>query len=124
PDVRWYVRGLEQVLIDVLGDVGILARRRDGLTGVWVASRKIASIGVGIRRWVTCHGFALNVSADLSGFAAITPCGLDGVTMTSVTREGGPADVDRIADVVLARFVARFGVQACRPLAIADVVEE
>jgi lipoyl(octanoyl) transferase len=124
PDVRWYVRTLEQILIDALSDVGIAAARRYGLTGVWVASRKIASIGVGIRRWVTCHGFALNVSADLSGFAAITPCGLDGVTMTSVTREGGPADVDRIADVVLARFVARFGVQACRPLAIADVVEE
>jgi lipoyl(octanoyl) transferase len=109
PDVHWYVRGLEQTLIDALGDLGIEAARRDGLTGVWVESRKIASIGVGIRRWVTWHGFALNVGDDLRGFAAITPCGIDGVTMTSVAREGGPPDVDHVADVVLARFVRHFG---------------
>jgi lipoyl(octanoyl) transferase len=109
PDVRWYVRGLEQVLIDALGDVGIVAGRRDGLTGVWVGARKIASIGVGIRRWVTWHGFALNVAPDLSGFGAITPCGLDGIVMTSVAHEGGPANVDQVASRVLARFVEHFG---------------
>src|SRR5262249_47342173 len=124
PDVRWYVRGLEEVLIDALRDVGIAAARREGLTGVWVDARKIGSIGVAIRRWVTWHGFALNVSADLSGFAAITPCGLDGVTMTSVACEGGPADVDRMADVVLAHFAAHFGLKACRPLALAGLVQE
>jgi lipoyl(octanoyl) transferase len=123
PDVRWYVRGLEQVLIDALSDVGIAAARRAGLTGVWVESRKIASIGVGIRRWVTWHGFALNVSGDLGGFAAITPCGIEGVTMTSVARERGPADVDRIAGVVLARFVQHFGYPGHRALAVAGIAE-
>lgn len=121
PDVRWYVRGLEQVLIDALAALGIRATRRDGLTGVWVASRKIASIGVGIRRWVTSHGFALNVARDLSGFAAITPCGIDGVRMTSVAHEGGIDDVECVTDVVLDRFAAHFGYAAWRPLAPADV---
>jgi lipoate-protein ligase B len=109
-DVRWYVRELEQVLIDALKALGIVAGRVDGLPGVWVAQRrKIASIGVAIRRWVTWHGFALNVAADLGGFGAITPCGIAGVQMTSVAREGGLADLDRVTDVVLAAFVARFG---------------
>jgi lipoate-protein ligase B len=116
PDVRWYVRGLEQVLIDALADLGIAATRRDGLTGVWVHARKIGSIGVGIRRWVTWHGFALNVGGDLDGFAAITPCGLEGVTMTSVAHEGGAVDVAAAADVVLAHFVRRFGYPSWRPL--------
>ncbi len=109
PDVRWYVRGLEEVLIDSLADMGVAATRRPGLTGVWVGRRKIASIGVGIRRWVTSHGFALNVAHDVSGFAAITPCGLDGVVMTSVAGEGGPSAVEDVADVVVRRFMRHFG---------------
>jgi lipoate-protein ligase B len=120
PDVRWYVRSLEQVLIDALADLGIAAGRRDGLTGVWVETRKIGSIGVGIRRWVTWHGFALNVGPDLRGFEAITPCGIAGVRMTSVAREGGPADPEAVADSVLRRFVAQFGHRAVLPLAGAE----
>jgi lipoate-protein ligase B len=116
PDVRWYVRGLEQVLIDALAELGIPAERRAGLTGVWVERRKIASIGVGIRRWVTWHGFALNVGPDLTGFQSITPCGLEGVEMTSVAREGGPADVAEVAEVVLACFLRHFGYDTWRPL--------
>ncbi len=109
-DVHWYVRELEQVLIDALDAFGIVAGRVTGLTGVWVdGRRKIASIGIGIRRWVTWHGFALNVGRDLTPFAAITPCGLSGVVMTSVACEGGPDDVERVGDVVLAAFTARFG---------------
>jgi len=120
-DVRWYVREIEQVLIDALQTFGIAAGRVDGLPGVWVAGRrKIASIGIAIRRWVTWHGFALNVSADLGGFGAITPCGIDGVQMTSVAREGGAADVDRVAGVVLAAFMARFGYDVVLDLAAAD----
>jgi lipoyl(octanoyl) transferase len=109
PDVRWYVRGLEEVLIDALADLGIAAVRRPGLTGVWVGPRKIGSIGVAIRRWVTWHGFALNVAPDVSGFAAITPCGIDGVVMTSVAREGGPSDLETVAEVVVHSFVQHFG---------------
>ena len=125
PDVRWYVRSLEAVLIDALGDLGVQAERRDGLTGVWVGARKIASIGVAIRRWVTWHGFALNVAPDVSGFAAITPCGIDGVVMTSVAREGGPSDLETVAEVVVRRFVRHFGYPTVSALeSPADVVQQ
>jgi lipoyl(octanoyl) transferase len=116
-DVRWYVQELEQVIIDALVTFGIEGGRRAGLPGVWIdGRRKIASIGVAIRRWVTWHGFALNVSPDLGGFASITPCGIVGVEMTSVAREGGLDDVARVGDVVLGAFVARFGYEVVRPL--------
>ena len=124
PDVRWYVRMLEQVLIDALSDLGIDAARRDGLTGVWVGRRKIASIGIAIRRWVAWHGFALNVAADLSGFTSITPCGIAGVEMTSVAREGGPAEVPAVAKVVVARFLSAFGYDGWMPLAADDIAPE
>lgn len=75
-DVHEYVRAIEQALIDTLADFGIAARRVQGLTGVWVEGRKIAAIGIHISRWVTSHGFALNVNPDLSYFQFIVPCGL------------------------------------------------
>lgn len=115
-DVRWYVRTLEEVLISSLADLGIQAGRNPGLTGVWVGGRKIGSIGVAIRRWVTWHGFALNVDTDLSGFGRITPCGIAGVQMTSVALEGGPARVDDVLPVVLARFVSGFGFAGWRAI--------
>lgn len=109
-DVRWYVRSLEAILIASLARAGIAADRRDGYPGVWVDGvRKIASIGVGIRRWVTWHGFALNVGADLDGFRAITPCGIAGVTMTSVAREGGSPSLATMQAIVLEELTARFG---------------
>jgi lipoate-protein ligase B len=83
-DVTKYLRGLEAAMIDALAKFGIDAGRREGMTGVWVGARKIASIGVGIRRWTTWHGFALNVSTDLSYFDSIVPCGIEGCRMTSV----------------------------------------
>jgi len=83
-DVGRYLRGLEAAIIDALANFGIHAARRDAMTGVWVGSRKIASIGVGIRRWTTWHGFALNVSTDLSFFDSIVPCGIQGCRMTSI----------------------------------------
>lgn len=88
-DLHTYIRALESALIAACGDVGISAQRRDSLTGVWVADRKIASIGVGVKRWVSMHGFAINVAADVSGYDAITPCGISNVEMTSVERESG-----------------------------------
>jgi len=117
PDVRWYLRSLEGVLIAALADLGIAAERREGFTGVWVGARKIASIGVALRRWVSWHGFALNVGADLGGFDAITPCGIAGVQMTSVACEGGPPSLDVAREAVLARFLATFGYAGARPLA-------
>src|ERR1700719_848370 len=84
-DVTKYLRRLEAAMIDALAKFGIDAGRRDGMTGVWVGAHKIASIGVGIRRWATWHGFALNVSTDLSYFDSIVPCGIEGCRMTSVS---------------------------------------
>jgi lipoyl(octanoyl) transferase len=89
PDLHFFLRWIEEGLIVLLHDYGLTARRREGLTGVWIEDRKIASIGVGVRRWITMHGFGLNVGSDLSGYEAITPCGIAGVTMTSLSRELG-----------------------------------
>jgi len=87
-DLHAYLRVLEESLVNTLADFSIVARRREGLTGVWVEDRKIASIGVGIRRWITMHGFALNISPDsLPPFLSITPCGIDGVTTTCLHHE-------------------------------------
>ena len=89
PDVRWYVGRLEQVLLDALACWGIAGRREAGAPGVWVGTRKIASIGIAIRRWVSWHGFALNVTTDLGHFGAINPCGFDSSVMTSMEKELG-----------------------------------
>jgi len=88
-DLHSYLRKLEDLLIDLLEEFGIEGRKVEGKTGVWVQDRKIASIGVGVRKWVTMHGFALNVASDLSGFLSIIPCGLSGVRMTSISIETG-----------------------------------
>src|SRR2546423_6546930 len=75
--------------METLAEVGITATTRPGLTGVWIEDRKIASIGVGVRHWITMHGFALNVCGDLAPFANIVPCGISNVTMTSIEKETG-----------------------------------
>lgn len=108
-DLHRYLRELEEVLIEALSEYGVAATRREGLTGVWVGPRKIASIGVGVRRWISMHGFALNVCGDLTPFNHITPCGIAGVEMTNLERESGkPADVRSVADRVTAVFERRF----------------
>jgi len=89
-DVAKYLRALEAAMIAALARCRIEAGRRAGLTGVWAGARKLASIGVGIRRWVTYHGLALNVSNDLSYFDSIVPCGIEGCEMTSIARLGRP----------------------------------
>jgi lipoyl(octanoyl) transferase len=89
PDLHVFLRWIEEGLIALLASYGLPAQRRESLTGVWIEERKIASIGVGVRRWITMHGFGLNVGPDLSGFQAITPCGIQGVSMTSLSRELG-----------------------------------
>jgi lipoyl(octanoyl) transferase len=86
-DLHWYLRQLEEVLIRALADFGIAAERRPKLTGVWTNGRKIASIGVHAKSWVTWHGFALNVTTDLSYFDLMVPCGIANVEMTSVAKE-------------------------------------
>jgi len=86
-DLHKYLRWLEQLLIDLLAQYDVAAQRRETLTGVWVENRKIASIGVGVRHWITMHGFALNVCGDLSPFDHIVPCGINNVAMTSMEKE-------------------------------------
>ncbi len=99
-DLHKYLRWLEQLLIEVLAEHGIAAMQRESLTGVWVEDRKIASIGVGVRHWITMHGFALNVCGDLSPFSHIVPCGIDNVAMTSMEKETGAAF--SVSDVAMA----------------------
>ena len=89
PDVHRFVRAVESALIEALGVFGVPARRIEGLTGVWSEEKKIASIGVGVRRWVTYHGFALNVCTDLSYFKRIHLCGLVGREATSISEALG-----------------------------------
>jgi len=92
-DLHWYLRRLEAALIGGLERLGVAGERVEGLTGVWTGGegggRKIASIGIHVKQWVTFHGFALNVTTDLRRFDAIVPCGIEGVKMTSVARELG-----------------------------------
>lgn len=87
-DLHAHLRCIEDALISACADLGVAAGRRDGLTGVWVENRKLASIGVGVRKWISMHGFAINITREsLPPFLAITPCGLDGVSMTCLAAE-------------------------------------
>jgi lipoate-protein ligase B len=109
-DLHAYLRNLEEGLIGVLGAVGLAGARRPGFTGVWIGERKVASIGVAVRRWVTLHGFALNVATDLARFAAIRPCSLDAEVMTSLSVAAGrPIDVAAVKPLVLAHLGAALG---------------
>ncbi len=104
-DLHRYLRWIEEMLVELLASYHVRAGTRTGFTGVWVDERKIASIGVGVRHWITMHGFALNVGGDLSPFDAITPCGIAGVTMTSIERETGAfCHVEEVATRAAALF--------------------
>lgn len=118
PDLHWYLRAIEEALIEALGRFGIQAERNPGYTGVWTGGRKIASIGIHVKQWVTFHGFALNVSTALDLFDLIVPCGIQGVTMTSIAREAGAVpDLDRR---VRAEVAAAFGRVFDREVVTAD----
>src|SRR5512146_879110 len=109
-DLHWYLRRVEEALIHALEEFGIVAERNPGFTGVWTLGRKIASIGVHARDWVTWHGFALNVSTHLSYFDLMVPCGIDAVTMTSIARETGrPAPMSGVEGAVADAFGRVFG---------------
>ena len=112
-DLHWFLRQLEAALIHALESMGVPGERSEGRTGVWTRSRKIASIGIHVKEWVTWHGFALNVTTDLSYFDLIVPCGIHDVVMTSVQRELGertPRDVwARALDAVVLGFAEVFG---------------
>lgn len=108
-DVHRYVRDLEEVLMRAAGGFGVDAARMPGLTGVWVGNEKLAAIGVRIARWVTSHGFALNVSTNLAHFNLIVPCGIADKGVTSLERlTGRPIDMDEVADLTAEAFAAVF----------------
>jgi lipoyl(octanoyl) transferase len=108
-DLHWYLRTLEQALIAALEALGIAAERNPGLTGVWTRGRKIASIGIHVKQWVTLHGFALNVTTDLGYFDLIVPCGIQGVSMTSIARELGDSAPPGIAQAARTAVIQAFG---------------
>lgn len=97
-DLGWYMRSLEELIIRAIGGYGIEGGRKEGMSGVWVGERKICAIGVRASRWTTMHGFALNVSTDLSRFDAIVPCGITAYGVTSILEESGALqDVEEVA---------------------------
>ena len=122
-DLHRYLRWIEMLLIALLANYGIEAITRAGLTGVWIGSRKIASIGVGVRHWITMHGFALNVCGDLSPFDQITPCGIADVTMTSIEKATGAAyQMEEVADRMAALARKRMAGLASRLVANAHTL--
>ena len=110
-DLHRYLRDVEEVLIRVLGDYGLVGSRRAGMTGVWAGDRKIAAIGVRVSSgWITSHGFALNVTTDLGFFDAIVPCGIRDYGVGSISRELGlPVAMPGVRDSVVAHFLDVFG---------------
>jgi lipoate-protein ligase B len=109
--VRRYVEGVEAVLVAALARLNVRAGLRAGYIGVWCEERKVASIGVAVKRRVTFHGFALNVTVDLDWFRLMNPCGMAAVETTSVSREGGVTDDERVRAAVVAGFEQVFGIE-------------
>lgn len=108
-DLHWYLRQLEEVLIRTLAEYGLAAERIDGLTGVWLEGRKVAAIGIKVSRWITMHGFALNVCPDLSGFEKIVPCGIAGKPVGSLAQFLPDVSLEAVQKVVIEQFEQVFG---------------
>lgn len=108
-DLHWYLRQLEEVLIGTLAEYGLAAERIDGLTGVWLEGRKVAAIGIKVSRWITMHGFALNVCPDLSGFEKIVPCGIAGKPVGSLAQFLPEVSLAAVQKVVVEQFEQVFG---------------
>ena len=108
-DLHWYLRQLEEVLIRTLAVYGLTGERLAGMTGVWVGGRKVAAIGIKVSRWITMHGFALNVCPDLSGFDRIVPCGLEGKSVGSMAQFVPDIELESVRQVVAEQFEQVFG---------------
>jgi len=110
-DLHWYLRALEEVLIRTLAEYGLVAERVDGMTGVWCEGCKVAAIGIKVSRWITMHGFALNVCPDLSGFEKIVPCGIANRSVGSMAQFLPGVDLESVRQVVIRQFEQVFDVQ-------------
>ena len=116
-DVYKYLRSMEQILIDVLAGFDIAAERAPEYTGVWVGDEKIAAIGIGLTRWITFHGFALNVCTDLDAFDVITPCGIPDKSVTSMKKLlGRDVDLQSVRDAIISAFHKEFEFDAMVPI--------
>lgn len=117
-DLHRWLRDLEEVVIRTIADFGVEGRRVAGLTGVWIGERKVCSLGVAVRRWVTWHGFALNVSTDLAAFSTFQPCGLDPKVMTRLADHvEGRLDARDVETRLVRHFVRQFGYRELTPRA-------
>lgn len=121
-DLHWYLRQLEGVLIRALGELGLDGRREAGLTGVWVDGHKVAAIGIKVSRWITMHGFALNICPDPEGFARIVPCGIADRPVGSLAQFVPGIDPQQVRQQVIAAYGSAFGtpvraIDRDRPLA-------
>jgi lipoyl(octanoyl) transferase len=114
PDLHWYLRQLEEVVILVLAHYGLLGERIEGLTGVWVEGQKVAAIGIKVSRWITMHGFALNVCPDLAGFDAIVPCGIGDRAVGSLAQWVPGITVAAVKPIVIQAFEPVFGLTCDR----------
>ncbi|NJM47663.1 MAG: lipoyl(octanoyl) transferase LipB [Alkalinema sp. RU_4_3] len=111
PDLHWYLRELEELLIATLAHFGLKGDRIPGMTGVWVQDRKVAAIGIKVSRWITMHGFALNVCSDLGGFGQIVPCGIEGKTVGSMDQWLPEVRLEAVQAIVVAEFSRRFNLE-------------
>lgn len=109
PDLHWYLRRLEDVLIQTLGVYQIQGERIPGLTGVWVEGVKVAAIGIKVTRWITWHGIALNVTNDLRGFGQIVPCGIGDRPVGNLLQFKSDIDIDDVRDTLIEAFAHVFG---------------
>jgi len=110
-DLHWYLRQLEEVLIRVLAVYGLKGDRVPGLTGVWLEGRKVAAIGIKVSRWITMHGFALNVCPDLTGFERIVPCGISDKEVGSLAQFIPEINLDQVRVQVAVAFAEVFSVE-------------
>ena len=107
--INWYMRGLEQLIINTLAEFMVSAERKEGLTGVWVGDEKIAALGVRVTRWITMHGFALNVTPELTYYSGIIPCGIFEYGVTSMARIlTDEVTVDSVKQVLIEKFINQF----------------
>ena len=107
--ISWYMRGLEQIIIDTLAEFMVISERKDGITGVWVGDEKIAALGVRVKRWITMHGFALNIMPDLSYYSGIIPCGIFEYGVTSMAELViGELEFDSVKQVLIEKFMNQF----------------
>ena len=110
-DLHWYLRQLEEVLIQVVGVYGLKGDRIPGMTGVWIEGRKVAAIGIKVSRWITMHGFALNVCPDLAGFGQIVPCGIADKPIGSLAEFIPGISLGEVRELVAAKFAEVFEVE-------------